>query len=147
MEWQHNQCGAYGICDPNKSPVCKCTKGFEPKNLWDWKLGDGSSGCVREKKFECGKDDGFLEMKRMKLPDTLKTFVDLNMNLKECKEMCETNCSCTDFTQIPILEMEVVVALLDLREYIEGGEEDLCRGPNIELRYVLWEAFRLGIVF
>ncbi|KAF9620667.1 hypothetical protein IFM89_013967 [Coptis chinensis] len=94
MEWQHNQCGAYGICDPNKSPVCKCTKGFEPKNLWDWKLGDGSSGCVREKKFECGKDDGFLEMKRMKLPDTLKTFVDLNMNLKECKEMCETNCSC-----------------------------------------------------
>ncbi|KAF9588231.1 hypothetical protein IFM89_008631 [Coptis chinensis] len=90
---RYNQCGAYGICDPNKSPVCKCTKEFEPKNLWDWKLGDGSSGCVQKKKFECGKDDGFLEMKRMKLPDTLKTFVDLNMNLKECKEMCETNCS------------------------------------------------------
>ncbi|KAH0987386.1 hypothetical protein GBA52_014563 [Prunus armeniaca] len=40
----YSECGPYGICDSNASPVCKCLKGFEPKNLQTWDLRDGSDG-------------------------------------------------------------------------------------------------------
>ncbi|KAK6283670.1 hypothetical protein POUND7_002622 [Theobroma cacao] len=38
----YRECGQYGICDSNASPVCKCPKGFSPKNQQAWNLRDGS---------------------------------------------------------------------------------------------------------
>ncbi|KAK2968666.1 hypothetical protein RJ640_004025 [Escallonia rubra] len=45
----YKECGVYGICDNNLSPVCKFAKGFEPNNQQAWSLRDGSSGCVKKK--------------------------------------------------------------------------------------------------
>ncbi|XP_058771658.1 receptor-like serine/threonine-protein kinase SD1-8 [Vicia villosa] len=52
----YKECGPYGVCDSNASPVCECMKGFSPKNEQAWKLRDGSDGCVRDKDLNCTSD-------------------------------------------------------------------------------------------
>ncbi|KAF8409411.1 hypothetical protein HHK36_005487 [Tetracentron sinense] len=83
----YRECGAYGICDMNASPVCKCVKGFEPKNPDDWYLRDGSGGCIKKSEFDCEKGYWFLTLKGMKLPDTSLSFADKSMTLKECEAL------------------------------------------------------------
>ncbi|KAF9588230.1 hypothetical protein IFM89_008630 [Coptis chinensis] len=134
---KYKNCGVYGICDATESPICKCTKGFQPRNLREWNLRDGSGGCVRKKNFVCGKDDGFLKLKGMKLPDTSKTFVDTSMNLKECKKVCEKNCSCTAYAN-PMINggsgcIVWIGDLIDLREFTGGGQEVYVRVAASEL--------------
>jgi hypothetical protein len=93
----YRACGVYGVCDSNRSPTCKCPKGFKPKNEIEWDLRDGSDGCVRKKgEMDCGRSNvGFLKLERMKLADSERAFVDSEMDLKECEEKCRKNCSCS----------------------------------------------------
>ncbi|KAH9748353.1 Receptor-like serine/threonine-protein kinase SD1-8 [Citrus sinensis] len=39
----YGECGPFGICDTNASPVCQCMRGFEPKDPQAWSLRDGSA--------------------------------------------------------------------------------------------------------
>lgn len=126
----YKECGPYGICDTNASPVCRCMKGFAPKNLPVWNLRDGSDGCVRNTTLGC-ESDKFLPLKNMKLPETTTAFVDKTMNLKECEEMCLKNCSCTAYADYQISNIggsgcvTWTGELLDVRVYTEGGGQDL----------------------
>ncbi|PON40091.1 S-locus glycoprotein [Trema orientale] len=120
------ECGPYGVCDSNASPVCQCPKGFAPKNLQAWNLRDGSDGCVRKTELECGKDK-FLMMKQMKLPQSSTAFVDRNMTLDECRKRCLENCSCTAYANADVSNggsgcVTWSGDLIDLRNYAEGGQ-------------------------
>ncbi|KAL0308036.1 UNVERIFIED_CONTAM: G-type lectin S-receptor-like serine/threonine-protein kinase [Sesamum calycinum] len=53
----YGQCGPYGICSTDKTPICECLKGFAPKAQQDW---DWSSGCARIRPLNCGDGDGFI---------------------------------------------------------------------------------------
>ncbi|KAL9239262.1 hypothetical protein vseg_013602 [Gypsophila vaccaria] len=92
----YGKCGAFGICDSTKSPICKCLRGFIPKNAQEWKAGNWSSGCVRKTPLQCrtqvGKADGFLVLKTVKLPDLEVWLQGINPN--DCRTMCLKNCSC-----------------------------------------------------
>ncbi|XP_019171725.1 PREDICTED: receptor-like serine/threonine-protein kinase SD1-8 isoform X2 [Ipomoea nil] len=140
----YKECGTYGICDTNMSPVCQCLVGFKPKNPQAWDLRDGSDGCVRYHDLDCRKD-GFLTMNFMKLPDTSSSFVDTTMNLDECMKMCKNNCSCTAYTNSNISNggsgcVIWTTELLDMRQYaaVEGGQavyirvaaSDVAQGGN-----------------
>ncbi|GKV19170.1 hypothetical protein SLEP1_g29462 [Rubroshorea leprosula] len=55
-----------------------CLSGFEPKNTEEWNRGIWTSGCVRSTTLPChrtnssredGKEDGFLKLEMMKMPD------------------------------------------------------------------------------
>jgi hypothetical protein len=123
----YKECGAYGICDSNASPVCKCLKGFQPKNHQAWDLRDGSGGCVRKTNLECLKDK-FLHMKNMKLPQSTTSFLDRSMSLKNCELLCSRNCSCTAYANSNISNggSGCVIwtgELFDLRQYPEGGQD------------------------
>lgn len=125
----YRECGHYGICDPNVSPVCKCPTGFVPKNQQAWNLRDGSDGCVRKNDLGCGSD-GFLSLKNMKLPESWNAFIDKTMSLGECAEMCKKNCSCTAYANMDITGSGSgcviwVVDLWDMRQYAvsEGGQD------------------------
>ena len=123
----YKECGAYGICDSNASPVCKCLKGFQPKNHQAWDLRDGSGGCVRKTNLECLKDK-FLHMKNMKLPQSTTSFVDRSMSLKNCELLCSRNCSCTAYANSNISNggsgcVIWTAELFDLRQYPEGGQD------------------------
>ncbi|XP_059292821.1 receptor-like serine/threonine-protein kinase SD1-8 [Lycium ferocissimum] len=121
----YKECGVSGICDTNNSPVCKCMVGYKPKNQVAWNLRDGSGGCVRFHKLDCETDD-FNELKNMKLPDTTSSFVDKNMDLDECEDMCRKNCSCMGYTNSNITGngsgcVIWTTELVDMRQYAVAG--------------------------
>ncbi|GLT43898.1 hypothetical protein SLA2020_178240 [Shorea laevis] len=122
----YRECGPYGICDANASPVCKCPQGFEPKNLQAWNLRDGSAGCVRKTNLEC-MGDKFLHLRNVKLPETTTAFVGLNTSLKDCGHLCLRNCSCSAYANADIRNGGTgcfiwVGELLDIRESPSGGQ-------------------------
>lgn len=122
----YGECGPFGICDTNASPVCQCMRGFEPKDPQAWSLRDGSGGCVRKTELQCSEDK-FLQLKNMKLPDTTTSFVDYNMTLKECEGFCSRNCSCTAYANTNITGGTGCVTwtgeLKDMRKYAEAGQD------------------------
>ncbi|KAK7319584.1 hypothetical protein RJT34_04307 [Clitoria ternatea] len=123
----YKECGPYGICDTNASPVCQCVRGFRPKNPQAWNLRDGSDGCVRNTELECGSDR-FLHMRNVKLPETTSVFVNRSMDLTECGDLCHGNCSCTAYANIEITNGGTgcviwVSELLDIRQYPAGGQD------------------------
>ncbi|KAF8409416.1 hypothetical protein HHK36_005492 [Tetracentron sinense] len=145
----YGECGAYGICDMNASPQCKCLKGFEPKNPGDWYLRDGSGGCIKKSEFDCHKGYGFLRLKRMKLPDASHSFADKSMTLKECKALCRKNCSCTAYANSDITGGGTGCViwtgdLLDLREFTEGGQDLYVRVAASELDSA--KSKRVGVI-
>uniref|UniRef100_A0A1J3JTY3 Receptor-like serine/threonine-protein kinase n=1 Tax=Noccaea caerulescens TaxID=107243 RepID=A0A1J3JTY3_NOCCA len=125
---EYKECGSYGYCDSNTSPVCNCIKGFEPRNPQAWGLRDGSDGCVRKTRLRCVGGDGFVRLKKMKLPDTNTTSVDRRIGIKECGEKCKKDCDCTAFANTDISKggsgcVMWTGEISDIRNYAEGGQD------------------------
>ncbi|KAF8402218.1 hypothetical protein HHK36_013170 [Tetracentron sinense] len=123
----YNVCGAYGICDINASPVCKCIKGFEPKKPEDWYFRVWSGGCIKKSELDCHKGYGFLRLKEMKLPETSRSFADNSMSLKDCEVLCRNNCACTAYANSDVTGGGTgcviwTTALMDLRQFTENGD-------------------------
>ncbi|KAH0941512.1 LOW QUALITY PROTEIN: hypothetical protein HID58_001149 [Brassica napus] len=125
---EYKECGTFGYCDSNTYPVCNCMRGFEPRNPQAWGLRDGSDGCVRKTALSCNGGDGFVRLKKMKLPDTAATSVDRGIGIKECEEKCKSDCNCTAFANTDIRGggSGCVVwtgDILDTRNYAKGGQD------------------------
>ncbi|XP_056172832.1 G-type lectin S-receptor-like serine/threonine-protein kinase At4g27290 [Syzygium oleosum] len=95
----YGSCGANAICSSN---LCECVKGFMPKSPDEWAVRVFSSGCKRTIPTNCSKGDGFMEIKKVKLPDPLEVTLNRSMSLKECKDECLKNCSCTAYANSDI---------------------------------------------
>lgn len=120
-------CGAHGSCNINNSPACGCLKGFVPKNPKDWEATDWTHGCVRKVPLDCSEGEDFLEYTGIKLPDTRKTWYNRTMDLKECKNKCLGNCTCTAFANFDIRDggsgcILWFGDLVDMREFDENGQ-------------------------
>ncbi|KAL5731131.1 hypothetical protein ACHQM5_003889 [Ranunculus cassubicifolius] len=89
-------CGAFGVCNQNGLPSCKCMEGFEPKSQTDWNMADYSSGgCVRKRSLECEKDE-FSPLVNVKLPVN-----PMSMSVgsaDDCKLACLNNCNCSAYS-------------------------------------------------
>ncbi|XP_025681307.1 receptor-like serine/threonine-protein kinase SD1-8 [Arachis hypogaea] len=123
----YRECGPYGVCDNNASPVCTCMKGFSPKNPQAWNLRDGSGGCVRNTGLNCSTDK-FLHLENMKLPETSSVFINKSMTLDECGSLCKRNCSCTAYANIDIRNggsgcVMWLGQLIDIRVYATYGQD------------------------
>ncbi|KAF8119066.1 hypothetical protein N665_0001s0122 [Sinapis alba] len=124
----YKECGSYGYCDSNTSPVCNCIKGFGPGNEQTWTLRDDSAGCVRKTRLSCDGRDGFVVLKKMKLPDTTGTSVDRGIGLKECGERCLKDCNCTAFANTDIRNggSGCVIwrgEIFDIKNFAMGGQD------------------------
>ncbi|XP_074370867.1 G-type lectin S-receptor-like serine/threonine-protein kinase At4g27290 [Apium graveolens] len=124
----YNICGAYGDCNINNGPVCGCLEKFVPIDVDAWTKGDWGSGCTRKKPLDCQKGDGFRKYSHIKEPDTLSTWIDERINLKECKKSCLRNCSCMAYASLNISKGETGCLqwfgdLKDIREVSEGGAD------------------------
>ncbi|BFG26235.1 hypothetical protein CerSpe_125090 [Prunus speciosa] len=98
----YDLCGAFGSCNEESTVSCNCLTGFEPKWQRDWNLQAYSGGCKRKTPLHCenatmsdGKQDQFLKMARMSLPENeqsvkVETFAG-------CESICLNNCSCTAY--------------------------------------------------
>ncbi|KAL6136811.1 hypothetical protein ACLB2K_062106 [Fragaria x ananassa] len=96
-------CGAFGSCNEKSLPFCTCLDGFEPKLKADWDSGDYSGGCKRQTMLNVansttdnnGKEDRFLEMPSMSLPEN-NVSVDVG-STAQCESFCLSNSSCTAY--------------------------------------------------
>lgn len=77
-----------------------CMMGFTPKSPHDWELFYTFGGCVPKSPLSCGKGEGFIKYKVMKLPDALNLWVNMSLSGKYYEEMYLKNCSCTGDAEI-----------------------------------------------
>ncbi|KAK9092204.1 hypothetical protein Syun_027115 [Stephania yunnanensis] len=129
-------CGAFGICNPNNAWICSCFPGFEPKSPKDWNNLDRSQGCVRKR--ECDNGDGFLRLSKIKIPDASNARVNMSMSIKDCEGECRKNCSCTGYASVggngDVSSCLMWFGdLVDIREYLDGGQEFFLRVDAVEL--------------
>ncbi|KAH6796519.1 S-locus lectin protein kinase family protein [Perilla frutescens var. hirtella] len=127
-------CGAYGICVISDSPVCQCLEGFKPKQAQSWNAMDWSHGCEHDEPLDCVKGDDFVRFSGVKLPDTAYSWLDNNMNLRECREACSKNCSCMAYANSDISGQGKGCALwfsdlIDIRKFSDGGQDLYIRMP------------------
>ncbi|MBA0822757.1 hypothetical protein Goarm_019538, partial [Gossypium armourianum] len=142
----YGYCGAFGICDSSKRPICSCIKGFKPRNIEEWSRGNGSSGCFRTTPLQCQRDntngsggagqgdDGFLKMMVKKVPAFPVRSSIIN---GDCKDQCLKNCSCVAYAyDAGIGCMFWSVDLIDVKKFSTSGVDlyDLyIRLPSSEL--------------
>ncbi|KAK1402842.1 Receptor-like serine/threonine-protein kinase [Heracleum sosnowskyi] len=132
-------CGAFGNCNIEKSPICQCLDGFEPKVRKKWEVADWSSGCVRKVQMSCTDGDGFVLHPGLKLPDTQHSWFDRNMSLDECKRVCLKNCSCTAYANTDIRGsgsgcLLWFDELIDIRKFNENGQDLYVRRASSKFR-------------
>jgi hypothetical protein len=135
----YGKCGSFGSCDEHNSPICRCLKGFVPKNQDEWKKGIWTSGCVRMTSLQCdrikngsevGKEDGFMKLEMMKVP-TFAEYWSYPSSEQECKDECLRNCSCVAYSFYNgNMCMAWTGNLIDIQKFSEGGTD-----LNIRLAY------------
>lgn len=136
-------CGVNGHCDPTSSETfeCTCLPGFEPKILRHWFLRDYSRGCTKKNRSSiCSEKDGFVKLKRAKVPDTSDATVDMNITLKDCKQRCLRNCSCVAYASAYHESKGGATGCLrwygdlkDTRTYLNSGQDFYIRVDAEEL--------------
>ena len=95
----YGRCGANALCSLNG---CKCLEGFVPVSPDEWKRSVFSGGYKRIIPTNCSKGEGFMEIRRVKLPDLLEFSLNKSMSLGQCKVKCLKNCSCTAYANSDI---------------------------------------------
>ncbi|KAJ6935282.1 G-type lectin S-receptor-like serine/threonine-protein kinase [Populus alba x Populus x berolinensis] len=135
----YGQCGPNSNCDPYQANnfICKCLPGFEPKSPQAWYLRDGSGGCVRKPNVStCHSGEGFVKLARVKVPDTSMASGNMSLILKECKQECLRNCSCTAYASADERGLGCLKwygDLVDTRTFSDVGQEIYIRVDRAEL--------------
>ncbi|KAL9329258.1 hypothetical protein ACSQ67_004261 [Phaseolus vulgaris] len=134
------RCGSNTNCDPYQADKfeCECLPGFEPRSEREWFLRDGSGGCTRKKNVStCGSGEGFVEVARVKVPDTSKARVVAMIGMRECRDRCLKDCTCAAYTSANVsLESGCVTwhgDMEDTRTYTQAGQSLFVRVDALEL--------------
>ncbi|KAJ4833179.1 hypothetical protein Tsubulata_016047 [Turnera subulata] len=140
----YGHCGANAICRTNKAPTCDCLKGFIPKSQGDVTLQNWfeSRSCKRMTEY-CQREEGFLRIAGVKVPDLLKFQLNESMDLKECETQCFWNCSCIAYGNSDMSRggsgcLMWFGDLIDVREQpaVTSGQDLYVRVPASELTSV-----------
>ncbi|KAB2637473.1 G-type lectin S-receptor-like serine/threonine-protein kinase RKS1 [Pyrus ussuriensis x Pyrus communis] len=138
----YGECGANSKCSPDNiiSFECDCLPGYEPKSVNDWNMRDGSDGCVSKRVAvsKCRNGEGFMKVARVKDPDTTKAArLEKGISVKECEQVCLSNCSCTAYMVIESEGRSDCLTwygeLLDILVYTQAGRDLHVRVDKIEL--------------
>ncbi|XP_075505446.1 G-type lectin S-receptor-like serine/threonine-protein kinase At1g11330 isoform X2 [Primulina tabacum] len=136
----YGKCGPFGICESRSTPICFCLPGFEPKSREEWNAANWTSGCRRKSLLRCeknssvgymGKEDGFLTMKTMKLPDNFSWF---STSEADCRNQCLNNCSCSGYAfDVGIGCLWWIGSFIDVQKFSSGGTNLYIRLASTEL--------------
>ncbi|CAI9090998.1 OLC1v1025910C1 [Oldenlandia corymbosa var. corymbosa] len=132
----YGKCGPFGLCNPWHSPICLCLQGFEPRDKNEWRRGNWTGGCLRKEALQCGrnssvanqdgKQDGFLKLSNIKVPD-FSYVVDLMISSSreaECRNQCLNNCTCVAYVfSRGIGCMHWRAGLIDMQQFTFDGSD------------------------
>jgi len=143
---KYAECDVYGLCGPFtscnslSSPICSCLRGFEPRNIQEWKKNNWIGGCVRRRPLQCEtisnksasrNEDGFLKLQMVKVPDLSEDFA---VKPDICRILCLKNCSCAAYSHDAVIGcMSWTGNLLDINQLRSGGLELYVRVAYVEL--------------
>nr|XP_023911302.1 G-type lectin S-receptor-like serine/threonine-protein kinase At1g11330 [Quercus suber] len=126
----YGTCGAFGSCDSQRTPICSCIRGFEPKIIEECNRGNWTSGCIRRAPLQCqrvnnsdeeGKADGFLKLKMIKVPDFMERSYG---SIDGCRKQCWKNNDCLAYAHdVGIGCMSWSRDLIDLRKLSIRGSD------------------------
>lgn len=139
----YNNCGGFAACDlsVSGSAICSCIKGFEPKDRDEWNNGNRSGGCKRMTALKVDQkngngsfgEDGFWELKCMKLPDFASV-----VDAKNCKSYCLGNASCIAYAEVIGIGCMVWFGeLVDVQHFGHGGNTLHIRLAHSDLSKIL----------
>ncbi|KAL6894594.1 hypothetical protein ACP4OV_008692 [Aristida adscensionis] len=134
----YRACGPYGVCSVERSPICGCAPGFEPRFPAEWALRDGSGGCARRTPLACA-GDGFAALANMKLPESANATVDMSLSLDECRLRCLRDCACRAYASADVRSPAArgcfmwTGDLLDMRQFGNGGQNLFVRLASSDL--------------
>jgi hypothetical protein len=141
----YRACGPYGVCSVERSPICGCAPGFDPRFPAEWALRDGSGGCRRRTELNCTGGDGFATLTNMKLPESANATVDMSLGLDECRLACLGNCACRAYASANVSSAGPGTGcfmwtgdLLDVRQFGNGGQNLFVRLAAADLREFFW---------
>ncbi|KAG8365426.1 hypothetical protein BUALT_Bualt18G0103700 [Buddleja alternifolia] len=133
----YGKCGNFGVCYAAGRPMCSCFPGFDPRSDDEWDEGNWTRGCTRRRSLQCernitgGKNDGFLKMSRVKLPDNAKWFP---MFETECRSECLNTCSCIAYAYYSGVGcMMWDEGLIDVQKFSSDGADLYIRLADSEL--------------
>ncbi|KAG8365429.1 hypothetical protein BUALT_Bualt18G0104000 [Buddleja alternifolia] len=133
----YGKCGNFGVCYAAGRPMCSCFPGFDPRSHDEWDEGNWTRGCTRRRSLQCernitgGKNDGFLKMSRVKLPDNAKWFP---MFETECRSECLNTCSCIAYAYYSGVGcMMWDEGLIDVQKFSSDGADLYIRLADSEL--------------
>ncbi|KAL0452590.1 UNVERIFIED_CONTAM: G-type lectin S-receptor-like serine/threonine-protein kinase [Sesamum latifolium] len=137
----YGECGAFGSCNSDVSPICACLRGFEPTNRQEWDSGNWSRGCVRSVALNCqestsdgSRKDGFVKIDMVKVPVYAQRWFG---SKSECPRRCLKDCSCVAYAHNSDLGcMFWNNTLMDIRKFQSGsgsGSDLYLRVANSEL--------------
>ncbi|KAL0382274.1 UNVERIFIED_CONTAM: G-type lectin S-receptor-like serine/threonine-protein kinase [Sesamum calycinum] len=137
----YGECGAFGSCNSEVSPICACLRGFEPTNRREWDSGNWSRGCVRSVALNCqestsdgSRKDGFVKIDKVKVPVYAQRWFGPK---SECPRLCLKDCSCVAYGHNSDLGcMFWNNTLMDIRKFQSGsgsGSDLYLRVANSEL--------------
>ncbi|CAA7409158.1 unnamed protein product [Spirodela intermedia] len=122
----YNACGPASVCNSsNPSLSCSCLRGFEPRNMEEWKEGNFTAGCARRVPFNCDEGDWFLKSDGLRMPDG---FVSVrNMSAIElCEGECSRRCSCSAYAYSNLhISGAVSQCLIWIGEMLDIAQVDL----------------------
>jgi len=133
----YGKCGAFGTCNVGRYPICRCLRGFQPKNRAEWKKGNWSTRCVKSKQLQWGitqegKQDGFLRLPKVKVPDNIEKVTAFSED--NCRTKCLNNCSCIAYAYcLNIGCMMWSNDLIDIQEFTVGRVDLFLRLASSEL--------------
>ncbi|XP_030971339.1 G-type lectin S-receptor-like serine/threonine-protein kinase At1g11330 isoform X1 [Quercus lobata] len=126
----YGTCGAFGSCDSQRTPICSCIRGFEPKIIEEWNRGNWTSGCIRRAPLQCqrvnnsgeeGRADGFLKLKMIKVPYFMERSYG---SIDGCRKQCLKNNDCVAYAHdVGIGCMSWSRNLIDLRKLSIRGSD------------------------
>ncbi|XP_051125193.1 G-type lectin S-receptor-like serine/threonine-protein kinase At1g11300 [Andrographis paniculata] len=136
----YGKCGSFGICNPKSSPICSCLPGYVPRSINEWNAANWTSGCMRRTLLQCaknssaseaGKQDGFLRVTTVKLPDNISS---VPLTESFCGSECLSNCSCIAYAyNVGIGCMWWRESLIDVQQFFAGGVDLYIRLAHSEL--------------
>ncbi|KAG9451918.1 hypothetical protein H6P81_004822 [Aristolochia fimbriata] len=115
-------CGAYSSCSDDDEPICKCLPGFKPVSGKEWDSGKWDAGCVQSTASRCRNDDGFVQLKKMKIGN-VPLYTSVNSSA-ECKAYCLRDCACVACSYGVNSKSDCALFHGELKGLQELGEED-----------------------
>ncbi|KAL8103961.1 G-type lectin S-receptor-like serine/threonine-protein kinase At1g11410 [Apium graveolens] len=132
----YRHCGAFSNCNPANvgQQGCECLPGYKSKGD---SLTDRSQCLTKSESLVCRNGEGFIEVPRIKVPDTSNAHMEPDFGIKACNNLCLNNCSCTGYTIANVSNGSGCFTwyrdLVDIRQFSNGGQVLYLRVDHAEL--------------